>query len=161
MLCNFKRLFIKIMRSFISIQLYLILCLLVKDVGTIQWFDEKMQKKFGDFSFSFKRPADTTRPGPTIDSLEVGKLYEISVKSNGCFHHSTLDLEIKRQSDGYFATFKMKGKVEGQKVHAKYKPVKLNDIQIDSIRTFEKTVGVDLCYKERLYNGGRLHYYCR
>jgi hypothetical protein len=73
-----------------------------------------------------------------IDSLKVGQKYSINVESNGCFHNSKLNLIISREADGYFASFKMKGEVEGQKVNTKFKKTKLNNYQIDSVRSFER-----------------------
>ena len=81
---------------------------------------------------------DTSFTVATIDRLKVGKSYFINVQSNGCFHHSDLDLTISRETDGYFARFKMRGKIEGHKVNTKFKNTKLSDFQIDSVRNFER-----------------------
>jgi hypothetical protein len=74
----------------------------------------------------------------TIDSLKVGQKYLIKVESNGCFHHSDLFLTISKNKDRYFATFKIKGKIEGKKVNHNYKKVILTEAQVDSVRSFEK-----------------------
>lgn len=73
----------------------------------------------------------------TIDSLSIGQKYFITVQSNGCFHHTELFLTIQRSKDGYFATFKMRGRIEGQKVHHNYRKTKLTEAQLDSVRLFE------------------------
>jgi hypothetical protein len=74
----------------------------------------------------------------TIDSLKIGHSYSINVKSNGCFHHSNLNLKITKEPEGYFASLKIKGKIEGEKVNIKLKNTKLNFNTIDSIRNFER-----------------------
>jgi hypothetical protein len=81
---------------------------------------------------------DTSSSIICVDSLKVGQSYFINVESNGCFHHSDLNLIISRDTGGYFASFKMKGKIEGQKVNTKFKKTKLTNYQIDSVRNFEK-----------------------
>jgi hypothetical protein len=74
----------------------------------------------------------------TIDSLRLGQTYFIVVESNGCFHHSELFLTISRQTKGYFASFNMKGKIEGKKVKNNLRKRLLNEFHIDSIRKFER-----------------------
>ena len=81
---------------------------------------------------------DTSSATATIDRLKPGQSYLINVESKGCFHHSDLYLTISRETTGYFASFRMKGKIEGQKVKAKFKKRKLSDFQIDSVRNFER-----------------------
>ena len=81
---------------------------------------------------------DTSSFVVCVDSLTVGQSYLIHVESNGCFHHSELDLTISKDKSGYFASFKMKGKIEGQKVNTKFKKTKLTNNQIDSVRNFER-----------------------
>jgi hypothetical protein len=81
---------------------------------------------------------DTPHLFATIDSLKVGSKYLINVKSNGCFHHSELYLTILRNETDYFASFKMNGKIEGEKVKRRFKKIKLTTIQLDSLRNFEK-----------------------
>jgi hypothetical protein len=81
---------------------------------------------------------DTPHLFATIDSLKVGSKYLINVKSNGCFHHSELYLTILRNETDYFASFKMNGKIEGEKVKTRLKKVKLTKTQLDYLRTFEK-----------------------
>lgn len=76
----------------------------------------------------------------TIDSLRVGQEYFIRVQSNGCFHHTELFLIIQRSKDGYFATFKMRGKIEGHKVNHSYKKDRLTVAQLDSVRSFETSL---------------------
>ena len=82
--------------------------------------------------------SDTSSLHITIDSLKVGSKYFINVESIGCFHHSNLYLTIYKNKDGYYATFKMNGEIEGKKVNSKFKKAKLTKYQIDSIRSFEK-----------------------
>ena len=81
---------------------------------------------------------DTPHLVATIDSLKVGSKYLINVESNGCFHHSELYLTILRNETDYFATFKMNGKVEGEKVKTRFKKIKLTIAQLDTLRNFEK-----------------------
>jgi hypothetical protein len=81
---------------------------------------------------------DTSSSIICVDSLKVAQSYFINVESNGCFHHSDLNLIISKDIDGYFAIFKMKGKIEGQKVNTKFKKTKLTNYQIDSVRNFER-----------------------
>ena len=80
---------------------------------------------------------DTAVAFVRIDSLRTGEKYSIDVVSNGCFHHSELYLTITKSADGYFAEFKIKGKIEGAKVRNTFKKRKINPQQIDSIRAFE------------------------
>jgi hypothetical protein len=81
---------------------------------------------------------DTSSFVISIDNLKVGQSYFINVESNGCFHHSSLYLTISKDTDSYFASFKMKGKIEGQKVNTKFKKTRLTNNQIDSVRNFER-----------------------
>ena len=81
---------------------------------------------------------DTSSSVISVDSLKVGQDYCITVQSNGCFHHSDLNLIISKETEGYFASFKMKGKIEGKKVNTKFKKTRLADYQIDSLRNFER-----------------------
>jgi hypothetical protein len=95
--------------------------------------------KYGDMSADrIKTFVDTPHLSTTIDSLKVGSTYLINVESNGCFHHSELYLTILRSETDYFATFKMTGKIEGEKVKTRFKKVKLTTTQLDYLRTFEK-----------------------
>lgn len=80
---------------------------------------------------------DTTSLGISIDSLNIGKTYIVQVESNGCFHHSDLLLRINRQKQGYFASFQMKGKIEGKGIKKEYPAKLLTAEQIDSVRNFE------------------------
>jgi hypothetical protein len=82
--------------------------------------------------------ADTLSAAATIDSLKIGQRYFIDVESNGCFHHSDLRMIIAKETDGYIASFKMTGKIDQKKINRKFKKIKLTDLQIDSIRSFEK-----------------------
>ena len=84
------------------------------------------------------KKVDTSSSVICVDSLKEGQSYFINVESNGCFHHSDLYLIISKDTDGYFASFKMKGKIEGQKVNTKFKKTKLTNYQIDSVRNFER-----------------------
>jgi hypothetical protein len=81
---------------------------------------------------------DTVSTVVTIDSLKVGQSYFVNVESNGCFHHSNFNLIITKEINGYFASFRMEGKIEGKKVSTKFKRTKLSDHQIDSVRNFER-----------------------
>lgn len=81
---------------------------------------------------------DTSLLHITIDSLKVGSRYLINLESIGCFHHSKLYLTISKNTDGYYATLKMEGKIEGRKIENKLKKTKLTTYQLDSVRNFEK-----------------------
>ncbi len=83
---------------------------------------------------------DTTSNNVTIDNLKIGSKYLIDVESSGCFHYTKLNLTISRYNNGYFATFSMRGKIEGQKINRKFSKSKLNESQLDTLRIFEKRI---------------------
>ncbi len=45
---------------------------------------------------------------------------------------------ISRKADGYYAEFRLRSKIEGQKFKRTYKSIRLNEQKIDSIRAFER-----------------------
>lgn len=92
---------------------------------------------------------DTTGNNVTIDNLKIGSKYLVNVESNGCFHHTKLNLTISRNANGYFATFRMTGKIEGQKIKHQYSKTKLTESHLDSIKHFEKRL-IDVS-KQKLY----------
>jgi hypothetical protein len=100
---------------------------------------ENSFNKHGDMTVDrIQNFVDTPHLFTIIDSLKVGSKYLINVESNGCFHHSELYLTILRNETDYFATFKMNGKIEGEKVKTRFKKIKLTTTQLDSLRSFEK-----------------------
>ena len=88
--------------------------------------------------FAFPDKQDTAGKNLSIDSLKPGQRYFINVESTGCFHNTKIYLAIGLDSDGYYASFKMRGTIEQEKVNAKPARTRLQSFQLDSLRRFEK-----------------------
>lgn len=129
------------MRHFLT---NILLLIAVSDYVTLKQYDSfitlenSYKQHIYNSAGTLQNFVDTPHLFVTIDSLKVGSKYLINVESNGCFHHSELYLTILRSETDYFATFKMTGKIEGEKVKTRFKKVKLTTTQLDYLRTFEK-----------------------
>lgn len=104
-------------------------------------FLQRVDKPNDQSNFTLLNTANKIDTSPSIlciDSLKLGQDYFINVQSNGCFHQSNLSLVISKETNGYFASFKMKGNIENKNVNTTLKKIKLSDYQIDSVCNFER-----------------------
>lgn len=110
-------------------------------IGINKSFLHHVQKPNRQSNFTPLNTANKIDSSPSIlciDSLKLGQDYFINVQSNGCFHKSNLSLVISKETNGYFASFKMKGNIENKKINTTFKKTQLTDYQINSVRNFER-----------------------